>query len=463
MPVLLGTQGITTDKALAVAVWLMRLLAAGVNHKSAPVEIRERLALHPQRQTEALQDLVALPDVAETFVLSTCNRFELYVAESACSTGVGIDQLISHVTGVPLHEARPHLYAHEGQAVAQHLFEVASGADSMVIGECEIMGQVKEAADLARGAGTLGTALSRLTDTALQTGKRARRETTIDQGCASVASVAVSLARQICGDPRRATVLLVGAGETAELTLQRLLDGGTEHVFIANRTPGRATILAETYGGHAVPFEGLYEAMVDADVVIASTSAPHAIIHAEPMRQVVRKRGARPLFVIDLAVPRDVEPEAGELENVFVYNIDSLQEAVEEALRGRESQVPRVRSICEEAAREFWAWAASLDLVPTMLQLREKAEAIRQREYEQALRDMGQLNAKQQKQLHLLTKRLVQGIIDEPLSQLRSRACDGDGLAYLTVLRELFGLEDGASPPAPLRPGEGSQAEEGDA
>ncbi len=435
----------------------MRLLAGGVSHKSAPVEIRERLALHPQRQAQALRDLVALPDVAEAFVLSTCNRFELYVAESPCSTGLGTDQLVTRMTGVPLADIRPHLYAHEDEVAARHLFEVASGADSMVIGECEIMGQVKEAADLARAAGTLGTVLTRLTDTALQTGKRARRETTIDQGCASVASVAVSLARQICGDPRRTTVLLIGAGETAELTLQRLIDGGTEHVFIANRTPGRATALAETYGGHAVPFDAIYETMVEADVVIASTSAPHAVVHAEPMRQVVRRRGARPLFMIDLAVPRDIEPESGDLDGVFVYNIDSLQEAVEEALRGRGSQLPRVREICAEAAQEFRTWAGSLDLVPTLLELREQAEGIRQREYERALRDMGQLNARQRKQLHLLTKRLVQGLIDAPLSRLRSKACDGDGLAYLAATRELFGLAEPSSP-APLPEGEGGTA-----
>ncbi|MBM3497487.1 MAG: glutamyl-tRNA reductase [Armatimonadetes bacterium] len=443
----------------------MRLLAAGVSHKSAPVEIRERLALPSQRQVDALQDLVSLPDVAEALVLSTCNRFELYVAESPCSTGLGADQLVSRITGVPLTDLRPHLYAHEDESAARHLSEVASGADSMVLGECEIMGQVKEAADLARGAGTLGMMLTRLTDTALQAGKRARRETTIDQGCASVASVGVSLARQICGDPRRTTALLIGAGETAEFTLQRLMDGGTERVFIANRTPGRATILAETYGGHAVAFEGIYEAMVEADVVIASTSAPHAVVHAEPMRQIVRRRGARPLFMIDLAVPRDIEPEAGDLDNVFVYNIDSLQEAVEEALRGRESQLPRVREICAEAARSFQTWAASLDLLPTLLELRERVEAIRLREYEQALRDMGQLNARQQKQLHLMTKRLVQGLIDAPLSRLRSKACDGDGLAYLAAMRELFGLQ--SCPPAPLPPegdnGVGEPVEEGGA
>jgi glutamyl-tRNA reductase len=427
----------------------MRLLVAGVNHKSAPVEIREKLALPSQRQTDALRDLAALPDTAEALILSTCNRFELYAVESACSTGVGIDQLVSRVTGAQLHEVRPHLYAYEDQSVAQHLFEVASGADSMVLGECEIMGQVKEAADLARGAGTLGTVLTRLTDTALQAGKRARRETTIDQGCASVASVAVSLARQICGDPRRTTALLVGAGETAELTLQRLMDAGIERVLIANRTPGRARILAETYGGEAVPFPEIYESMAEADVVIASTSAPHAIVHADQMRHVVRKRGARPLFMIDLAVPRDIEPEAGDLDNVFLYNIDSLQEAVEEALRGRESQLPRVQRICEDAAEEFWGWAASLDLVPTMLELRQRAETVRQREFDRALRELGPLNAKQQKQLHLLTKRLVQGIIDEPLARLRSKACEGDGLAYVTVLRELFSLTGADADTAP--------------
>jgi glutamyl-tRNA reductase len=433
----------------------MRLLAAGVNHKSAPIEVREKLALTSARQAGALRWLVALPEVAEALLLNTCNRSELYVVESGCGAGADMEQLICRDTGTTPDAVRPHLYFHEDQSAAQHLFEVASGADSMVLGECEIMGQVKEAADLARGAGALGMALSRLTDTALQTGKRARRETTIDQGCASVASVGVSLARQICGDLGRSAVLLVGAGETAELTLQRLMDAGARRIFIANRTPGRATILAETHCGQAVPFEEIGATMVEMDVVLTSTSAPHAIIHTASMREVVRRRHSRPLFIIDLAVPRDVEPDVGDLDNVFLYNIDSLQEAVEEALRGRESQLPRVRQICAEASAEFWAWAASLDLVPTMVQLRRKAEAVRLREYERALQEMGQLNTRQQKQLHLLTKRLVQGLLDEPLSRLRARACDGDGLAYLAVLRELFRLPE----PGP----EDAESEGGDA
>jgi len=438
----------------------VRLLAAGVNHKSAPVEVRERLALHPRRQVDALRNLVALPGVAEALVLSTCNRFELYVAESACVSGIDVGQLVQRVTGVPLSEVKPHLYGHEDRPAAQHLFEVASGADSMVIGECEIMGQVKEAAEVARGAGALGTVLSRLTDTALQAGKRARNETTIDRGCASVASVSVSLAQQICGKPSQTTALLIGAGETAELTLQRLVAGGTQRIFIANRTPGRAQRLASACGGVVRGFEEIYEAMVEADVVLTSTSAPHAVVHVDPMRQVVRERGARPLFIIDLAVPRDVEPGIGDLENVFLYNIDSLQEAVDEALKERQSQLPKVQAICREAAEEFWSWASSLDLVPTMLQLREKAESVRRQELDRALRDLGQLNAKQQKQLHILTKRLVQGIIDEPLDRLRSKACDGDSLAYLQALRDLFDLESSgpAEPPADTSDAEGAEA-----
>jgi glutamyl-tRNA reductase len=264
--------------------------------------------------------------------------------------------------------------------------------------------------------------------------------------------VAVSLARQICGDPRRSGVFLIGAGDTAELVLQRLRDAGVERSAIANRTPGRATILAERYGGRAVAFEGIYEALVEADVVIASTSAPHAIVHLEPMRQVVRRRGARPLFIIDVAVPRDVEAEVGDLDNVFLYNIDGLQEAVAEALRGRESQLPRVRSICSEAAGEFWTWAGSLDVVPTMLQLRGWAEEIRRAELERALHDLGPLNARQQKQLHLLSKRLVQALVDAPLGRLREKACDGDGFAYVTVLRDLFRLTGAEPQEAPGEP-----------
>jgi len=431
----------------------MRLLASGVSHKTAPIEVRERLALHPQRQADVLRGLVAHPDCQEALVLSTCNRFELFVTESVCRTGLVIGDLIEQATGVPHEEAKPHLYTHEGLAAAKHLFEVACGADSMVLGESEIMGQVKAAADVARGAGTLGTVLSRLTDTALATGKRVRSGTRIDQGCASVASVGVSLARQICGDPGKTTALLIGAGETAELTLNRLIDCGTDRVYIANRTASRARRLADKCGGVVTDFDAIYEVMVEADVVIASTSAPHAVVRAEPMRQVVRERHARPLFLIDLAVPRDVEPGVERLDNVFLYNIDSLQEAVTEALADRERELPAVRAICADAATEFWGWAASLDLLPTMLELRGKAEAVREQELEKALRNMGELSPKQRKHMHLLTKRIVQGLINDPLNRLRTKACDGNGIAYLEVLRELFDLTD---QPEGQRPDEAS-------
>ncbi len=421
----------------------MQLLAAGLNHKTAPIEVRERLALHPTRQLEVLRELCAHSDVAECLLLNTCNRFEIYVVAPVCQAGLDVHELTARVTNTDVRAFDEHLYVYDGVHAARHLFEVASGADSMVLGETEIMGQVKQAADIARAAGTLGTALSRLTDTALQAAKRARGETSIDDGCASVASIAVGLARQICGDPCRSTVLLLGAGETAELTLQRLMDCGTPCVFVANRTLSRARGLAEACGGQVVPFADIYQAMAETDVVIASTSAPHPVVHAEQMRQVVRDRGARPLFVIDLAVPRDVEPQVGDLENVFLYNIDSLQEAVDEALKHRASQLPRVKQICAEAAAEYWAWASSLDLMPTILGLRDRAESIRQEEFDRALGLMGDLTPRQRKHLHLLTKRLVQGLIGEPLQRLRRRACEGDGLAYLSMLQELFDLSEG--------------------
>lgn len=441
----------------------MRLIAAGVNHKSAPIEIRERLALPAARQVEELRKLVALPRISEAVVLATCNRFELYVTERSGGPGVAVAQLIAGMADIPRPELSPHLYVHEGQSAACHLFEVASGADSMVVGECEILGQVKDAADLARNAGTLGAVLSRLTDTALQTGKRARAETNIGHGCASVASVAVGLARQICGDPRRAVVILIGAGDTAELTLERLRCLGAQRVLVTNRTHERGICLAAKYGACAIPFAELYEALVEADVVITSTSAPHPIVRADPMRQVVRRRGARPLFIIDLAVPRDVEPETGNLDNVFLYNIDALQEAAEEALRSRMCEIPRVRQICQEAAEEFWRWVASLDLVPTMVDLRDRAEAIRQRELRRAIDDMGNLSERQRKQLHLLTKRLVRGIIDEPLARLRAKASQGDGAAYAGMLRELFGLEQASGPCPPVPSSEEQTYEEGQA
>jgi glutamyl-tRNA reductase len=252
----------------------------------------------------------------------------------------------------------------------------------------------------------------------------------------------VSLCRQICGDPRRTTVLVVGAGETAELTLQRLVESGTRRVFIANRTLARAEELAESFGGRAIVLSDIYEVMAEADVVIASTHAPHPIVREPQMRPVVRARGARPLFLIDLAVPRDVEPAVGNLENVFLYDIDSLEGSVADALRGREGQLPRVREICGDAAEEFWGWAASLDLVPTLLELRERAEVVRQRELDRVLALMGELTPRQQRHLHLLTKRIVRRLIGGPLDRARAKAGEGNGAAYLSVLRDLFSLNE---------------------
>ena len=265
--------------------------------------------------------------------------------------------------------------------------------------------------------------------------------------------------------PRKLTV--VGAGYV----------GSTCAQLAAMKNLAREVVLIDVLGGRAqgialdlnqmAAVEGFQarvvgtgdpEATADSDVVIASTSAPHAVIREEPMRQVVRDRGARPLFLVDLAVPRDVEPGVDDLENVFVYNIDSLQAAVTEALAGRERELPRVREICDETGREFWTWAASLDLMPTVVQLREKAEVVRQQEFERALAQMGNLTSKQQKHVHLLTKRIVQGLIGEPLSRLRTKACDGNGTAYLSILRELFDLPEGDPDALAAR----GQAPEGD-
>jgi len=416
----------------------LRLSLAGVNHETAPLKLRERLALCPADQERILRDLRQRKHPVEALILSTCNRIELYTVGAEGRRGKTASELFATIARRRVPDLRDHLYSLEGLEAARHLLEVAAGIDSMVLGEREVVAQVKEAARQARQVGTLGTVLTRLTDAALSASKEVRTQTRIDRGHISLASVAVDLARREFGDLSAATILILGAGKTSELTVKRLMENRPKRLLVANRTHTRAERLAGELGGEALPMQNLDPGVAQADVVVCSTGAPHPILRKPGLFKLMQQRPNRPLVLIDLAVPRDIEPTARTIPNVVLYDLDDLKGIVEETAAERRRELPRAREIVNAHAAAFWQWAGALAFGPTVAALRQRAEQIRAAQVEEFLPRLGRLSSSQRKALHLLTKRLTSRLLDAPLSSLRARAADGDRLRYLDMLRTLF-------------------------
>lgn len=424
-----------------------RVLAVGMNHRTAPVALRERLAVDAASCERVLDRLRELPAVAEAVVLSTCNRVELYTA--ARHAGEARRQLLQFLAGwagLPAGELEPHLYWYDDGAAARHLFRVAAGLDSMVVGESQVLGQVRDAYQLAAGRGACGKVLHALFQHALAVGKRARAETAISQHAVSVSYVAVELARKVFGDLGGRQVLLIGAGETAELAARSLAEQGGCDLVVANRTLERGRDLAHAYGGRAVPLEELARVLPECDVVISSTGAGRPVLSAETVRETMRRRRQRPLLLIDIAVPRDIEPEAGRLDNVFLYDIDDLQTVVDANLRLRREEARKVEAMIDEQAREFEGWLHSLDVVPLIRSLREKAEAMRQREVARAFRKLPHLSERDRQVIDGLTRLIVNKLLNDPMVRLKEAVAGGEGPLYLDeAFSRLFALDDRAA------------------
>ncbi len=359
---------------------MSELLALGVSHKTAPLELRERLALTEGRAVGVLGELVDRAEILEAAAISTCNRTELYVyaSDAVASESLALGLLAREA------ETRPtdlvgHLYSLRAADAAAHLMRVTAGLDSMIIGEAEVQGQVKRAYELALVEGATGPILNHLFRSALAAGKRARTETGISERSLSVPSVAVDLAQRTLGDLDDRRVLVVGAGETAELTARALAVKGVQAIFIANRHYDRAIGLAERFAGEAVRFEELPEQLADADIVVTSTSSPHHVIEPEALTEVMAARGNRPLLLIDLAVPRDIHPNCRELTAVSLYDMDDLQALVERNVSGREAEARRAEGILRVERGRFDAWLAAQDVTPTVAALRERAEEVVER------------------------------------------------------------------------------------
>ncbi len=418
----------------------MNFQLIGVNHKSAPVEVRERLAIPESRLPEAMQRLAAYPGVDEGLILSTCNRVELLTQTKNGS--VDLRGFVGNYFKVNPADLEPHLYEYREQEAIRHLFRVTASLDSMVVGEPQILGQVKEAYATARAVGAVHSQLDLLLTRAFAVAKRVRTETAVGSSAVSVASVAVELAKKIFGSLNGRHVYLVGAGKMSELAARHLLAHGAASIFVANRTYDRASQLAAKFNGQAIRFEELYETCDRADIVITSTGAPVTIFHREHGERFLSRRKNRPMFFIDIAVPRDVDPEMNKLDGIFVYDIDDLQQAVASHVADRKKEAERAEAIVNSEVERFQTRLQTLDVVPTIVSLQDHFETIRQAEIDRVRGRLGPLSPEQELALETLTRGIVNKIMHTPISTLKTAAREPEATTVIDIVRRLFNLQD---------------------
>ena len=417
----------------------MALLAVGVNHKTAPVSIRERVSFAPERLTEALKELTSTPQVSEAAILSTCNRTEL-VCSSRDGDTSGIIDWFEHYHKLKPEEVRPYIYVHPDQMAVRHVLRVASGLDSLILGEPQILGQIKDAYAKAEQAGTIGSLLSRLFQHTFSVAKQVRTDTAIGSSPVSVAFAAVSLAKQIFSNMEKHTALLIGAGETIELAARHLHASGVGRIIIANRTVEKAHALAEEFGGYAIALKEIPNHLAEADIVISSTASQLPILGKGAAETAIKQRKHRPMLMIDIAVPRDIEAEVGELEDIYLYTVDDLQEIIQEGLKSRQEAAKQAEEIIDTQVAHFMGWIQSQDAFTVIRQFRDQAQQICDAEVEKALRQLGKGdNAEQvlQKLAHALTNKLTHA----PSAQIRQAGYDGR-IELLDAARELFELKN---------------------
>jgi glutamyl-tRNA reductase len=432
---------------------MSELLLIGTSHKTAPLALRERVALTDGGAEALLADLLAEPDIHEAVVLSTCNRTELHlVVGDPVEAESAVLAMLARRAGIRPTELVDGIYSLRNCDAARHLFRVTSGLESMIVGESEVQGQVKRAYELALTARTTGPLTNKVFRAALATGKRVRTETAISEGHTSVASVAVDLARDAVGDLEARHVLVIGAGETAELTARALHERGVHTMFVANRRRERARVLAERFGGEAISFDALPDELERADIVVSSTSSPHYILGAEELAEVAAARKGRPLLLIDLAVPRDIDPACGALPGMTVADMDSLDAQVRRHRSIRTAEAAKAEGIVEEEIQQFAGWLGSLEVLPTLAALRARADAIVDALLTENAPRWETLSDADRKRVEALARAAVSRMLHEPTERVRALGA-ADRHARLQLLRELFGLDE------TLGTGEGAGAE----
>ncbi len=426
---------------------MSELFALGISHKTAPLELRERLALTEGRAAGVLSDLLESEQVSEAAAISTCNRTELYlvVSDAVEAENVALTAL-SRQAGIRPTELVESLYSHRGIEAAGHLFRVAAGLDSMILGEAEIQGQVKRAYELALVEGATGAILNRLFRGALAAGKRVRSDTRIGEGGISVPSAAVELAIRTLGDLADRRVLLIGAGETAELTARALAARGVDAVFVANRRYDRAIGLAERFGGSAVRFDDLPNELEQADIVVSSTNSPHHIVEREELELVAAARSHRPLLLIDLAVPRDIDPTCREVTGVVVRDVDDVQTIADRNANGREVESRRAELLVSAELARFESWLGSLEVLPTVASLRGRADEIVRRVLTENEGKFAELSEADRHRVESMARAVASRILHEPTLRLKRAAEEADAYQQVAALRDLFGLDSTTEP-----------------
>src|SRR5829696_7147240 len=428
----------------------MALIVVGVSHHGAPLEVRERLAYRTSEVHGLLERMRAMAEVREAVLLSTCNRTELYVVEGESDAAAAAWSLYGERLGG---DASEFGYVRRDREAVAHLFRVVSGMDSMVVGEAQIHGQVRDAWEASRPAS--GAVLNRLFQSALLVGGRVRSETALGHGAMSVSSAAVRLAKKIFGSLAGKRAMVLGAGEMAELALASLQSEGVRAAVVANRTFERAQALAGLYGATAVHYEEAWTALADVDVLLCSTASPHVVVSADRVRDGLARRGDRPLCILDIALPRDVDPAVSEMDNVFLYDLDDLRAVVSASVERRHGELPAAEQLIGEEVEKFWQWVAGLAAVPVVTQFRDEMNRVRERELAAALRRLGDLTPEQRAAVEHFSQSLMNKFLHEPTVRLRSAAANGRGLGVVDAARYLFGLDarrtsdaEPATPPA---------------
>ena len=423
----------------------MEILIVGLSHKTAPLDIRETVSFSEKNMEEGIRALVSCPSVSEGLIVSTCNRVEIYTAVSKKKVDEATDEIIDFLSehhNVPREKLDPHMYTMIGEECVGHIFRVASSLDSMVVGEPQILGQVKDAFGCAANAQATGNILNRLLHKAFSVAKRVRSETRIATSAVSISFAAVELAKKIFGELDGKTVMLIGAGEMAELAARHLLGNGIEHIIIANRTYEKAVELAEEFKGTAVPFEELTQQMELADIVISSTGAPNVIIDKKMVKDVIKRRRNKPMFFIDIAVPRDIASDVNEVQNVYAYDIDDLDGVVQTNIKTRSKEAAKAEEIVTSEVTQFTEWMRSRESFPTIVALREWAEDVRRSELDKTLKRMDGLSEVDTKRVEAMTEAILNKILHRPISKMKKSAHKGNEGQVVEMVREIFEIED---------------------
>jgi len=422
----------------------MNIIVVGLSHKTASVDIREKVAFAPTRMDRPLQAVVGLEEITEAVIVSTCNRVEIYAVTRDIAGGMArIKRFLADYHNLSLDYLDPHLYGLHGEEAIRHVFRVASSLDSMIVGEPQILGQIKTAYGYAAEFKSSGIILNRFLHKAFSVAKRVRTETRIASSAVSVAFAAVELARKIFGDLSDKTVMLIGAGEMCELAAKHFLNNGVRGVMVTNRTFERAERLADELEGRAIRFDDIFAYLHQADIILSSTGAPHTIIGRKDVEEVVRRRKMKPMFFIDIAVPRDIDPRVNDVENVYLYTVDDLQEVVASNLQQRGEEAKKAEAIVEQEIGQFSLWLASLGITPTIVALRNRFDEVRRAELEKSVANWKDLTPDGRKRLEALTNAIMNKLLHPPTSLLKKSGQGGRTDLYVDALHSLFELQVG--------------------